>query len=280
MTPRTVDWDLFLGHRFELAGRPLGPGPAEQPFDRAAFAQWRCLWAFSAGPFSDLLTHPVARLSVAAGVKFPARVTAGGGLYLEYDGRDVPDVVTVVADYEEGCQFTLTAATVAGYPTEEVIRGRLGAVKFVTGGFELFRDDPTRGAVFPPRLDRSPPAGEFVAVEPPRNETETLWENFLDCVRARRQSTFCPPDLGAAAVSFAAMAAQSYRTGQAFFWDRERRVVVPADSSWAARWEQRSANRGKPNQVFAYTGGDAGSTMNAPADQRLAGPWINGKDPG
>jgi predicted dehydrogenase len=280
MTPRSVDWDLFLGHRFELAGRRLGPTPAEQPFDRAAFAQWRCLWAFSAGPFSDLLTSPAARLSAAVGLRFPARVTAGGGLYLEYDGRDVPDVVTVVADYEEGCQFTLTAATVTGYPTEEVVRGRLGTLKFVKGGFEVHRDDPCRGSSFPPRLERHPPAAEFVPVEPPRHETETLWENFLDCVRARRQSTLCPPDLGAAAVVLTALAAQSYRTGQALFWDRERRAVVPADGSWAARWEQRSHARGKPNQVFAWSGGEAGSTISPPGYQKWAGPWVNGKDPG
>src|SRR5262249_61775621 len=113
-------------------------------------------------------------------VKFPARVAAGGGLYLEYDGRTVPDVVTVVADYEEGCQLTAMAATISGYPMEEVIRGRLGAIKFIKGGFHIFRDDPTRGATFPTRLEQPPAPAEAVVVEPPRNETEAMWENFLD----------------------------------------------------------------------------------------------------
>jgi predicted dehydrogenase len=279
MTPKTVDWDLFLGHRFELAGAKLGPTPKEQPFDRAAFAQWRTLWAFSGGPFADLLTHPVARMTAAMGVKFPARVTAGGGVFLEYDGRDVPDVGTVVADYEEGCQLVLTGATIAGYPVEEVIRGRLGAMKFVKGGFQVFRDDPTRGATFPPRLEQPLTPAETVAVEPPKNETEALWANFLDCVPARRQSTFCPPDLGAAAVAVSAMAARSYRTGQALFWDRERREVVAADSTWATNWESRSKSRGKPGQVFGWSAGDTGSTLTPPAHQKLAGPWLNGKEP-
>jgi predicted dehydrogenase len=279
MTPRTVDWDLFLGHRFELAGASLGPTPKEQPFDRAAFAQWRTLWAFSGGPFADLLTHPLAHLSAAMGVKFPARVTAGGGIYLEYDGRTVPDVGTVIADYEEGCQLVLTATTVTGYPVEEVIRGRLGAIKFVKGGFQVFRDDPNRGATFPSRLEQAPTPTELIPVEPPKNETETLWENFLACVRSRQQSTFCPPDLGAVAVATTAMAAQSYRTGQALFWDGERRTVVAADSTWAARWEQRSKARSTPNQVFGWSGGEAGSSLTPPAHQKLGGPWVNGKDP-
>jgi predicted dehydrogenase len=280
MTPHTIDWDLFLGHHFELAGSPIGPSPKEQPFDRAAFAQWRCLWPFSGGPFADLLAHPLTHLSAAMGVRFPARVVAGGGLYLEYDGREAPDVTAVTADYEEGCQLTLTAATITGYPMEEVIRGRLGSIKFVKGGFQVFRDDPTRGAVYSPRLEEQPIPGEVVSVASPRNETETLWENFLDCVRSRRQSTFSPPDLSAAAVAVAAMAGESYRTGQVYFWDRDRREIAPADSSWAMRWEQQSKSRGKPNQVFGWTGGDAGSTVQAPPHQKLAGPWVNGKEPG
>jgi hypothetical protein len=185
-----------------------------------------------------------------------------------------------VADYEEGCQLVLTAATITGYPVEEVIRGRLGAIKFVKGGFQVFRDDPSRGATFAPRLEQPPTPSEMVAVESPRNETEALWENFVECVRARRQSTFSPPDLSAAAVAATSMAAQSYRTGQALFWDRDRREIAPADSTWATRWEQRSKARTKPNQVFAWSGGDAGSTVQAPAHQKLAGPWVNGKDPG
>jgi len=279
MTPKTVDWDLFLGHRFELAGQRVGPTPQEQAFDRAAFAQWRTLWAFSTGPFADLLTHPVAHLSAAMGVKFPARVVAGGGVFLEADGREVPDVSTLVADYEEGCQLALTASTITGYPVEEVIRGRLGALKFVKGGFQVFRDDPNRGASFPARMEQAPTPTEVVSVEPPSNETQTLWENFLECVRARRQSTFCPPDLGAAAVAVTAMAAQSYRTGQALFWDRERREVVNADASWAMRWEQRSRAKAKPNQVLGWSAGDTGSTLTPPPHQKLAGLWTGGKDP-
>ena len=43
--------------------------------------------------------------------------------------------------------------------------------------------------------------------------------------------------------------------------------------------EKRSKARAKPNQVFGWSGGDAGSTLQPPGYQRLAGPWANGKDP-
>jgi len=279
MNPKTIDWDLFLGHQFELAGQPVGPSPREQAFDRAAFAQWRCLAEFSGGPLTDLLSHPITHMLAAMGVRFPARVMGGCGLYLEYDGRSVPDMATVVADFDEGCQLVATASTISAYPMEEVIRGRLGAIKFIRGGFQLFRDDPTRGASFPPRLEQPLVPAEMIAVEPPKNETEALWENFLDCIRARRQSTFSPPDLGAATVAITAMAEQSFATDhRSIGWDREHREVV-ASSGWSERWRERSQGRGQPNQVFGWTGGNTGSTLEPPAYQKLAGPWVNGKDP-
>ena len=41
MNPDTVDWDMFLGHAFQLGGQPIGP---KMPFDRAVYGQWRCYW--------------------------------------------------------------------------------------------------------------------------------------------------------------------------------------------------------------------------------------------
>jgi len=252
MTPRSVDWDQFLGHRFELAGRPIGPNPKEQPFDRAAFAQWRCLAPFSGGPITDMLSHNITHLLAALGVRKPRRVTAGGGLFLELDGRTVPDTASIIADFEEGCQLFATASTITGYPMEEVIRGRLGAIKFVKGGFQVFRDDPNRGAMFSPRLEKPVEPSEFVAALPPKNDTEALWENFLECVRSRRQSTFCPPDLGAASVNVTSQA-------EPFF--------------------SVNASRSKPDQILGWSAGDTGSIVREPAYQKLGGPWVNGKDP-
>jgi hypothetical protein len=75
------------------------------------------------------------------------------------------------------------------------------------------------------------------------------------------------------------MGVLSYRQGKVFFWDKEKRTPVPADDSWATRWEQRSKKRGKPNEIIGWQGGDAGSTLEPPDYQKLAGPWTDGKDP-
>src|SRR5437899_5677634 len=144
MTPKTVDWDMFLGYKFSVEpDAPLGP---KIPFDRAIYGQWRCYWPFGGGMFTDLFVHQTTHMIAAMGVRYPARVVGAGGLYHEYDGRDVPDVATVVADYNEGCQLIITATMINRYPIEEVIRGHLGTIKFVNNGFEVMPDDPKGGA--------------------------------------------------------------------------------------------------------------------------------------
>jgi predicted dehydrogenase len=279
MNPSTIDWDMFLGHKFHVKdGVPLGP---EIPFDRAVFGQWRCYWPFGGGMFTDLFVHQTTHMITAMGVRYPRRVVGGGGLYLEYDGRDVPDVATVVADYDEGCQLTITATMISSYPVEEVIRGRLGTIKFVKGGFQVIKDDPKGKAGLPARLEHSV-EGEMHAAGLPdgRNvDTTALWENFLECVRGQKRDTLSPPELGAAAFTTVAMGVQSYRQGKALFWDASREKPVEADASWASNLEKRSKEHGKPHQVMGWHADDTGSVFVPPDYQKLAGPWVDGKDP-
>jgi predicted dehydrogenase len=280
MNPTTVDWKMFLGHDFEVTkGVPLGP---KMPFDRAVFGQWRCYWPFGGGMFTDLFVHQTTHMIEAMGVRYPGRVVGGGGLYLEYDKREVPDVATIVADYNEGCQLVIMATMISAYPVEEVIRGRLGTIKFVKGGFQVIKDDPNQGAGIPARLEKSLD-GEFVDCKPPegRNaDTEALWANFLACVRSHKRGTLSTPELGAAAFTTVALGSQSYRDGKVLFWDKDARRGVDADASWASRLEARSKSGGEPKQVMGWHAGETGSVLK-PADyQKLAGPWTDGKDPG
>src|SRR5262245_8493787 len=139
MNPKTIDWDMFLGYKFDVNGEKLGPTPKVQPFDRAAFAQWRGHWPFGGGKVTDLLLHQVTHLNQAKGVPYPRRVVGGGGIYLEYDTRDVPDVSMVCADYDEGCQMFVTATMVNDHPIEECIRGKTGTIKLILQSGELMK---------------------------------------------------------------------------------------------------------------------------------------------
>lgn len=279
MNPKTIDWDMFLGHAHHInGGPPLGP---KAPFDRAVFAQWRCYWPFGGGMYTDLFVHQTTHMIAAMGVRYPARVVGGGGLYLEYDTRDVPDVAAIVADYDEGCQLVVMATMINDYPIEEVIRGKLATVKFASRdgkmGYEVFPQGSGGGPGRPKVAGEA--KGELLATCANRDTTPELWADFLECVRSRKRETMCTPELGAAAFTTVAMGVKSYREGKAFFWDKEQRKTTEADSSWADRWEARSKKQGKPNQVAGWQGGDKGSTVMPESYQKLAGPWIDGKDP-
>lgn len=287
MNPTTVDWDMFLGHGFSVfPNTPLGP---QIPFDRAIFAQWRCYWAFGGGMFTDLFVHRTTRMISAMGVRYPARVVGAGGIYLEYDGRDVPDVATIVADYDEGCQLLITATMVNDHPVEDVIRGHTATVKFTNRprpqgqqgneyGFEVLPQTavnrPTRNQ---PRVN---PEARFVGGGISEGDaTQPLWENFLACVRSQNRETFSTAELGAAAFTTVALGVQSYRQGQVLYWNKEQRRATQADATWSERWERRSHERGSASQINGWTGGTNGSTLQPPAYQNLEGPWVNGRDP-
>jgi hypothetical protein len=243
--------------------------------------------------FTDLFVHQTTHMIQAMGVRYPARVIGGGGLYLEYDGRDVPDVATIVADYDEGCQLIVTATMINDHPIEEVIRGRLATLKFVEHEIGRHANGLPRHElgiqVLPQNIGTGGPAlpshlGEGRGNIIPgglgnKDGTKELWEAFLACVRSRNRETPCTPELGAAAFTTVALGVESYRTGKGLFWDKEARKPVEANDSWAKRWEQRSKERGKPNQIIGWSGGEKGSTMVPKPYQKLEGPWVDGKDP-
>ena len=148
MTPRTVDWKMFLGTDFGLA--------PEMPFNRAKYAQWRCYWDFGGGMYTDLFVHQLTHLILAMGVRFPRRVVGAGGLYLEYDGRDVPDMATVVADYDEGCQVLISATMCNDVQLPEVIRGHTATIEFdkpERAGFRVIQQK-LEGRPAPPGANR------------------------------------------------------------------------------------------------------------------------------
>jgi predicted dehydrogenase len=295
MTPGTIDWDMWLGYKFDVNGVKLGPTPEKMPFDRAIWAQWRCYWPFGGGMFTDLFVHQTTHLISAMGVRYPGRVVGAGGLYLEYDGRDVPDTATVVADYHEGCQLIIAATMCNDTQLGEIIRGHLGTIRFTGGGdymkgFEVYGQELS-GKPSKPKEEGAKPVYTFdnprlkeeeerkKKGESKHDATYALYENFLECVRSRNRDTMCTPELGAAAFTTVNMGVLSYQQGRVLFWDKEQRKTKEADASWARNWEQRSRERGKPSHILGWEGGDKGSTLTPPAYQKLEGPWKDGKDP-
>lgn len=270
MTPKNINWDLWLGTEEGLA--------EDRPFDREVYKQWRRFWPFGSGMYTDLFVHRTTAMLKATGLRYPGRVVGAGGIYLEYDGRDVPDVATVVADFPEGVQGLVTASMATQETrVQQVIRGHFGSFVFGNGeGFDGFDFVPERPQV----TGNSKLQNERIATETVKDSTEAHFRNWLDAIAAA-DPAMCnnPPDLGAAAIAVVILGARSYREGQVFRFDAETKTIATGDGSWAKRWEEMSANREKPRHIPGWKAGDYGSTLEEPEYMRLAGPWIDGKPP-
>ena len=262
MNPKTIDWDMFLGTEFGLA--------PDQPFDRAMYAQWRCYWDFGGGMFTDLFVHQLTHLIQAMGVRFPRRVVGGGGLYLEYDGRDVPDVATVVADYDEGCQVIISATMCNDAQLGEVIRGHTGTIKF----------EGADGVPRRPAEDRRPPGpsgreqgrgrrARQARLQPGGDDdTRALWDHFIECVRSRNPETLCPAETGYAAIATVNLGVESYREGKASTSTR-RPARSPRPTTRGPRSGRSvSHERGKPNQVMGWHAGRPKARSSTPPTTR------------
>jgi len=272
MNPKTVDWKMFLGTVFGLA--------PDQPFNRARYAQWRCYWDFGGGMYTDLFVHQLTHMIQAMGVRYPRRVVGAGGLYLEYDGRDVPDVATVVADYDEGCQMIISATMGNDVQLGEVIRGHTGTIRFDGNPKEGFSVAAQKidGRPAPPGANKGDD-GDRHKPEQPKDDTRALWDHYMECVRSRNQETLCPAETGHAAIATVNLGVQSYREGRAYYFDKETGKVSNADDKWSKKWEARSHERGKCEQVMGWHAGEEGSTLQPPDYQKLEGDWVNGKEP-
>ena len=271
MSPKTIDWKRWLGVEEGLA--PM------MDFDRAVYAQWRCYWPFGSGMFTDLFVHRTTSMLKATGLRLPGRVVGAGGIYLEYDEREVPDVATVVADYHEGCQAIITATMCnENSRIKQVIRGHNGAFEFGNGEqFQDFKFIAERPQV---TLD-STIKDETIEARVEAGDTTYLhFKNWLEAVASNKQE-LCnnPPDLGAAAIATVNLGSQSYREGRVYHVDPTTRAITEGDSSWSKQWEGMSKAHAKARHVPGWKAGDIGSTLKPPKYMNLGGPWKTGVPP-
>ncbi|MBM3498430.1 MAG: hypothetical protein FJX74_07130 [Armatimonadetes bacterium] len=199
-----LDWDMWLG-----------PAP-KVAWDPGRYFAFRSFWDYSGGTGTDFFPHILTPLVASMGLTFPRRVTASGGLYQWNDGRQVPDIFTVLIEYPGGPSVTLTASlsTDAGLPM--MIRGKNATLTF---------EGP--GAVIRPQGS----AGDKAKYEEiPRTRGFSLdehWKDFLTCVRTREQPR-SHAQLGYYVMTALHMGIRSYHEGRALEFDPDTETVKPA----------------------------------------------------
>ena len=101
-SPETCDWPRFLGTAPKI------------PFNAEQFFQWRKWKAYGSGVAGDLFVHLFSGTHFITNSLGPTRAMATGGLRFWKDGRNVPDVMVALFDYEEGFNLSLRVNFVNG----------------------------------------------------------------------------------------------------------------------------------------------------------------------
>jgi predicted dehydrogenase len=207
-----VDWNMWLGHEWGLA-----PKIAWTP---EHFFRFRKYFPYNGGVATDLLYHKLAPLLIAiagANGEYPLRVNASGGLYIEKDGRDIPDTFLMTADYPSEWSLFLvsTLTNDAGIPDR--VYGKHGTMEL--GGQPLLRFNGDFKEEFKASNDGKEEMR--IAIEKKRD----LKGNWIDVMRGK-DTLRCNVELGAATMVAIKMAVESYRQRKTLAWDAQNEKVV------------------------------------------------------
>lgn len=206
-TEEDTDWKAFL------------MGQKSRPFSAKQYQGWYGFRDFSRGPHTNLMVHFIDMVHYVTGTGAPKRAVALGGTFRWKDQYDAPDSVEVVFEYGEGflvryCTFFGTGA--GNYAKWFGTRGTLDARSLsareswtVTG----------QGAGEPDRITE-----DFTV---PESETTHHMQNFLECVRSRKEP-IAPIEAGFNHSVACILADEALISGRRMTYDSARREIHPA----------------------------------------------------
>jgi predicted dehydrogenase len=207
-----IDWDMWLGHRFGLAPKI--------PWNPEHFFRFRKYWPYNGGVATDLLYHKLAPLLLAiAGPNgnYPMRVNAGGGLYIEKDGRDIPDTFLLTIDYPQEFSIFLVSTLTNDSQLADRIYGKYGTMD--VGGEPLLRFNGDFKEEF-----KAKNKGKEEARLPMKPRRDMVG-NFLDVIRGQG-TLHCNVELGAATMVAIKLGIEAFRKGKTMRWDAQAERVV------------------------------------------------------
>ena len=103
------------GHELQL-GRMARPR-SKVPYDPERVFRYRKYWDYSGGISTDLFVHLITSIHFIMGAEMPNSVTANGGILFRRDGREVPDTLDALFEYDSFCvnmAGTFNSASTAG----------------------------------------------------------------------------------------------------------------------------------------------------------------------
>ena len=198
-----VDWERWLG-------------PAKtRPWSPPRFFQFRKYWDYSGGIATDLLYHVIAPLTIALDAQAPEMATAGGGIFVQKDDREVPDTYFTTLNYPDDYSIVLTSSMANRQANPTIIRGHFATIR------PKDNDSATVTAEdeFKESFTKEFGAEEITISAPSVGHREV----FRDAVRTRG-AVKLDPETAYRAMAAIKMGVDAYRKEKTIYWDgvRER----------------------------------------------------------
>ncbi len=216
-------------------------GPAKKrPFNPEYVFRYRKYWDFSGGISTDLFVHLINSIHFIMAVEMPKSVVATGAILARNDGREVPDTLDALFEYDGfhvNMASTFNSASAAGQGiqllgTDASLNLLLGtpamtlAVESHREGYgysidswpkalqEQFMNEGEHRA----ESKREAPKPEDIQSPDSMDATALHMAEFFECVRSRKPCTE-PPEVGHHAAAAGHMVNLSYRSGKKLRWD-------------------------------------------------------------
>lgn len=218
----------------------LGPAP-KVAYNPERVFRYRKYWDYSGGISTDLFVHLITSIHFIMGAEMPKSIAANGGILFRRDGREVPDTLDALFEYDNFCvnmAGTFNSASTAGQGiqflgTEGSLSLLLGAgmtelAEYKSEGYgysidswpkamqDAFMDEGNHRAESQGTGNK--PAPENVDFPPKPDATVVHMANFIDAVRTR-QPSYETAAVGHHAAAAGHMVNLSYRSGKRMRWD-------------------------------------------------------------
>jgi predicted dehydrogenase len=191
-----LDWERFLG-----------PAP-RRPLEPRRFRWWRGFWDYSGGNITDQGTHLMDVVQWMMGAPAPRSATCQGQV-VRAPGVEVPNVFSAVFEYPGFiATWTLNYRTTHNFDWSISFLGEDATMLMDRRGYRVFRNGPLTPE--PWAWKGSP---ELISEVPDTSPSEAHQQNFLDCLRQRKEPN-CPVEIAAAAVAGPHMANLAFRQGR------------------------------------------------------------------
>ena len=191
--PGTLDWDAFLG------------SAPKRPMEPRRFRWWRGFWDYSGGNMTDQGTHlmDVVQWMTNNG---PPKSAVCQGKVIEAPGAEVPNVFSAVFEFPEMlATWTLDYRSAYEFDWSIHFLAEKASMILDRKGLRLYRDAGESPEPWSQKAEL-----EVLADKPDTDKPEAHPQNFLDCMRSRKQPN-CPVEVAAAAVAGPHLANLAYR---------------------------------------------------------------------